>query len=163
MPSEPANALPATSRPPAADLPPAPSLPPSAFCLPPSSPTHRTALFSALAAAGILAISALFTPDALPKFDLCTFHRLTGLPCPSCGLTRAFCAISHGDFAAAWRFNPFGFLFYAGVLAVPAWAAWKWRNPHLTPSPRWQRAAWIGGLAIFLLMCAHNVWRVVCR
>jgi len=143
MPSEPANPSPADSG---------------------NRDVRLTVLCCALAAVGALTFSALFTPDALPKFDICTFHRFTGLPCPGCGLTRAFCAISHGDFAAAWRFNPFGFLFYAGVLAVPVWAAWKWQKPGKTTLPsRWQRVVWTCVLVVFLLMCAHNVWRVVCR
>lgn len=142
MPREPANPLPVDSG---------------------NRDVRLTVLCSALAAVGAVMFSAIFTPDALPKFDICTFHRLTGLPCPSCGMTRAFCAISHGDFAAAWRFNPFGFLFYAGVLTVPGWAAWKWRNPGKNIfAARWQRVAWLGVLVIFLLMCAHNVWRVGC-
>jgi len=69
-----------------------------------------------LAAAGILAASFVWTPDALPRIELCAMHRLTGIPCPGCGLTRSFCAISHGDFAAAYHFNPFGYLFYVAAL-----------------------------------------------
>ena len=64
-------------------------------------------------AAAALALSFLWSPSGLPGFDVCFFHRLTGLPCPGCGLTHSFCAISHGDFCAAWAYNPFGFLFYA--------------------------------------------------
>lgn len=36
---------------------------------------------------------------------LCVLRGLTGLPCPGCGLTRALCALSHGDWLGALAFN----------------------------------------------------------
>ena len=42
----------------------------------------------------------------------CLFHTLTGLECPGCGMTRAFHAISHGDFAAAINYNIFAPVVY---------------------------------------------------
>ena len=64
-------------------------------------------------AASILVLSFIFMPDSLPKMDLCLFHAATSLQCPGCGMTRAFCAISHGQFAVAWQLNPFSFHLYA--------------------------------------------------
>ena len=37
---------------------------------------------------------------------LCMFHRLTGIPCPLCGTTRACVSLLHGDVASALRINP---------------------------------------------------------
>jgi hypothetical protein len=48
----------------------------------------------------------------IPAF--CPFYRLTGLPCPGCGLTRAFVCISHGQFAQSLHWHPIGWLVYAG-------------------------------------------------
>ena len=61
----------------------------------------------------VLIISFVLRPDSLPKIELCFFHAVTGLQCPGCGMTRAFCSISHGRFANAWSLNPFSFVFYA--------------------------------------------------
>jgi hypothetical protein len=67
-------------------------------------------------AASVLVLSFAFSQNSLPTFDLCLFHAITGLQCPGCGMTRAFCAISHGQFASAWALNPFAYLFYALAL-----------------------------------------------
>ena len=36
----------------------------------------------------------------------CLFHRVTGLYCPGCGVSRMCLALLRLDFAAAWRANP---------------------------------------------------------
>ena len=51
---------------------------------------------------------------ALP--GTCTFRRITGLPCPGCGMTRSFISIAHGQLVDAWRFNPAGVAFFAVVV-----------------------------------------------
>lgn len=44
--------------------------------------------------------------DAAPV--LCATKRLFGLPCPGCGMTHAWVATAHGDFATAFAANAFG-------------------------------------------------------
>ena len=36
----------------------------------------------------------------------CPFRSLTGLPCPTCGATRALAALAAGDFGGSLRLNP---------------------------------------------------------
>jgi hypothetical protein len=54
--------------------------------------------------------------------DLCALHAVTGLPCPGCGLTRAFIAASAGDLTVALGANPFVLVLYPlfAALAVLA-------------------------------------------
>ena len=56
--------------------------------------------------------------SALAVFG-CPLFRLTGLTCPGCGLTRAYIHAFHGDFATAFRYNPFFFTlpFYVFIFA----------------------------------------------
>ena len=53
----------------------------------------------------VFAVSALWSPSDLPAVVLCPFRALTGLPCPGCGMTRAFCALGHGDLSGAFGYN----------------------------------------------------------
>lgn len=54
---------------------------------------------------------------SLPLPEICAWHRLTGLNCPGCGLTRSFIALAHGDVRRGWDFNPAGVLLFAALLA----------------------------------------------
>ena len=78
-----------------------------------------------IVAVSVLALSFILEPGLLPELNLCLFNAATGMQCPGCGMTRAFCAISHGQFAQAWHLNPFSFHFYALAvlgLAYPIFA-----------------------------------------
>jgi hypothetical protein len=66
-----------------------------------------------------------------PLPELCSLRRFTGLACPGCGLTRSFISIAHGDFRAAWTYNPAGLLLFAVVAAqVPFRGYQLWRIGH---------------------------------
>jgi hypothetical protein len=104
-------------------------------------PSFRNTL--ALAAGAALAISFAFTPSSMPKLGTCLFRRVTELPCPGCGLTRSFCAISHGDFAGAWEFHPFGFAFYALAVTLVVWPFVARRRPELEAMILRSRFTWI--------------------
>ncbi len=77
--------------------------------LPPNTTDHEMIWGSI----GLLAfLTARFVPFSLfPKLP-CTFHWLTGYPCPSCGMTRSFIYMSHFKFWAAMAMNPLGGLLF---------------------------------------------------
>lgn len=56
------------------------------------------------------------------QIPLCLFHRVTGLPCPGCGMTRAVVLLGHGDLAGSLRMHPlapvFGLMWIALLLAT---------------------------------------------
>jgi hypothetical protein len=80
----------------------------------------------------LLAI-ALATPGI--QLPLCVFKILTGIPCPTCGLTRAVIALSRGDLGRALSMNPLAAV--AGVAAIGylvyAAAVLVLRLPRLRP------------------------------
>ncbi len=55
---------------------------------------------------------------ALPP--ACISRIVLGMPCPGCGLTRSFVALSAGDLSAAIAFNPMGpVLYLICLLQIP--------------------------------------------
>ena len=67
----------------------------------------------------------------IPLPELCVMRRVTGLGCPGCGLTRCFISLAHGDWAAAWSYNPAGlFLFVVIALQIPFRGVQLWRISH---------------------------------
>jgi hypothetical protein len=77
----------------------------------------RRALVVLPLASAVFAVSALWSPADLPGLVLCPFRALTGLPCPGCGMTRAFCSLGHGDLSGAFGYNALApFVFAAALL-----------------------------------------------
>ena len=58
---------------------------------------------------GIFAVAPFWAERGV---GICLFHKLTGLECPICGMTRAFQAISHGQFIQALNFNALSLAIY---------------------------------------------------
>jgi Protein of unknown function (DUF2752) len=59
----------------------------------------------------------------------CNFLRLTGLPCPSCGLTTCFAYAIRLQFRKAFLANPFGILaFFGAVSLIPATIFLLWHR-----------------------------------
>ncbi len=54
-----------------------------------------------------LAVARL-VPPALTNWYKCPFHSFTGIPCLTCGMTRSFRFMVHGQFAEALSLNPLG-------------------------------------------------------
>jgi hypothetical protein len=79
------------------------------------------ALTGAAGLATLVALHAWVPPEGT-RFAFCPLRRFAGLPCPACGLTRAFAHLAKGEWSAAVRDHPL-----APVLAAElglAWAAW---------------------------------------
>lgn len=53
-----------------------------------------------------LAILALVSIVIFSSVDLCLFRRVTGLPCPSCGMTRSYISLFRGDIGNAFFMHP---------------------------------------------------------
>jgi hypothetical protein len=54
-------------------------------------------------------------------FTICIFKRITTIPCPSCGTTRAINHLFHGEILASILLNPFGIVVAAIMIVAPLW------------------------------------------
>jgi hypothetical protein len=63
----------------------------------------------------LLAFDWVTSPQALV---LCPLRAVTGIPCPSCGLTRALAHLERGHWAEALKFHPFSPLILVLALAL---------------------------------------------
>jgi Protein of unknown function (DUF2752) len=70
---------------------------------------------------GSAACAGVWRSMGLP-WPRCLFHDLTGLPCLTCGATRAAIAFFHGDFLTAWTWNPLAFAAYCGLIVFNGYA-----------------------------------------
>ena len=57
-----------------------------------------------------------------PDSSICIFRRATGIPCPGCGMTRAFAAMARGEWRAAIEFHPLAPIL--GIEFLALWLAW---------------------------------------
>jgi len=78
-------------------------LPSNAFA--PVSPLLRDRKFATVVA-GTVGVQIALVSLSLPGW-VCPFFRVTGIPCPGCGLTRAVILLLKGDLQASLRFHAF--------------------------------------------------------
>lgn len=84
------------------------------------------------------------------SINVCLFNLATGLPCMTCGLTRAFYAISHGHLRQALVYHPLSLPLYGLVtlhllLACLRLLGWRFRLIR-TPNPARAMIGWMVGV-----------------
>ncbi|MCS7078695.1 MAG: DUF2752 domain-containing protein [Chloracidobacterium sp.] len=80
----------------------------------------------------VFIVSVLYQPPDTPTVTLCTLKTTTGIDCPTCGLTRAFCALAKGQWTRALRFHPMSPVIFTLF-------GWWWLRSllHLMGRSRW--------------------------
>lgn len=101
----------------------------------------------------------------LPVLSLgyqCPLRAAAGVPCATCGMTRAFVHLARGDLGASLSASPLGALLAAAAWALAALAALRlvvgWRWP-VVPE-RHARAAVLVGIGALL---ANWAWLVIAQ
>lgn len=133
---------------------------PAAWSRNPAGPAERLAVHAPwVFISGIaLAVTAWIQPDRLP-LQACWFLRLTGVPCPFCGTTRAFHAAGNGDWTGAVATSPLGVILYVVFLAIFLFHSaalldrHRWAI-HLLPNSRTSRM----GLAVLSIAAILVNW-----
>jgi len=117
----------------------------------------RTSAVAALALLGLVFATALafyrFEIDRGPT--VCLFRRVTGTPCPTCGLTRATALLLRGDWRAATAMHPaLPMLALEGVVLTAAW--WSDRRRGANRLVRWAVPLALANLTGLLLLWAFR-------
>ena len=97
--------------------------------------------------------AALIFVTSIPPF--CPMRLVFGIPCPSCGLTRATRLALGGHFSAATAMHPLWFVVlpYLAIVGLPQL---RYQLQHGQPMPRSPRWVGISGGAIVALLV--GVW-----
>jgi hypothetical protein len=117
------------------------------------------AIFGAIGVLAGIAVAVLHL-DRLPVV-FCTFKALTGLPCPTCGSTRALGRLALFDVAGAFTMNPLATLVF-GLVAV-----WAFVDLMLLPQRRalslevQPRLRWVLRTTALVLFLANWVYLLV--
>lgn len=112
------------------------------------------AVVVAAVAIALLLFYALVDVDSglMPR---CPIKALTGFDCPGCGSQRMIHALLHGDFAGAWRRNPFLIVMIPVMLAALVAELWRKRFPRLN-------RVILSPASIALIIAATAIW-TICR
>lgn len=111
----------------------------------------------AVALVALSPLASLFAAAA-PR---CLFKAWTGLPCPTCGTTRAALALARFDFLQAFTRYPLPSLawtfFIAGGL-VAGWLAWRRRPLPALPRrlPLWVKVAAVAAVLLNWAYAVHT-------
>ncbi len=114
---------------------------------------HEALWLGVSASAGIA--GALWLRLNLPV-PVCTFHMLTGIPCPGCGSTRAMRQLLEGNFEQALHFNPLTVCVFAAIAIFDLYAVLVllFRLPRIRVGPlppkfgKWTRMFVLSSIAL---------------
>lgn len=125
--------------------------------------TGRFGHAEVFAAIALLSFVAAWILPLLPVSYTCPLKGMTGLPCATCGMTRAFVRLAHGEAAGAVAASPLG-----ALLALVAWTyavadavRVALGAPLPVPGARATRVATAVGVAALLVNWAWLVVREV--
>jgi hypothetical protein len=88
--------------------------------IPPHDFNHELVWLAVSAAAAVG--GAIWLRLGLPTLR-CPFLAVTGYPCLTCGATRCAIALGHGNFSAAWLWNPLALVALCGLIVFDVYAA----------------------------------------
>ncbi len=122
----------------------------------PAKEVRQLALLWGVAAAAAVALRP-FWLALVPLLPACPMRTATGVPCPTCGTTRAVVALLHGQPSTAVLINPLAALaglgFVLGGVLAAIWALIKAPLPVLP-----QRLSPALRIAIVAVLLVNWVW-----
>ncbi len=104
---------------------------------------------------------ALLPPEKGLGVNLCMMHRVTGAPCPGCGMLRCGSNLVRGNFRRAFDFNPFGFVLYPVLFGLVCLSLLPdaVRGAFAQRLMLWQRALNIANLTFWIALFVFGMAR----
>ena len=117
-------------------------------------------LWGSLGAAALVLVHSGLKPSLLRI--PCLFRTIAQIPCPSCGMTRAWEALGRLEFALAFRMHP---LLAAGYFALWLYVPYAlgaclglWPRLEIRCSPRQARLLRLGTIASMAMTWTYLIW-----
>jgi hypothetical protein len=112
-----------------------------------------------IAAVGVVLVIGVavlrIVPQKYVPSQPCTFHRITGYPCLTCGGTRAARSLGRLEVGRALASNPLVAIWLILALPHALWVAasriWQLPRPRLFPESRRDRYLMWGGVVLLVL------------
>jgi len=124
-------------------------------------------LYTILGIACAIGYSWLFFASRLLQdssgFHLCFFKNAFGIPCPTCGSTRAVLLLTRGDLIGSVLLNPIGIVLATIMIVVPLWLVYDFLTKKETlllayhEMERTVRINWVAAVLITLVI-ANWIW-----
>jgi len=117
-------------------------------------------VLATLSLAGLAVARAWPVPSVESGDPTCLVRILFGLPCPGCGMTRAWVHTAHGNLGTAFEYNlfgPVGMAVAAGLVGYVVYALVRRRPPERVlnmVNPKWL-------LALIVVWLGYSVVRIV--
>ncbi|MFZ4401243.1 MAG: DUF2752 domain-containing protein [Bacteroidales bacterium] len=95
----------------------------------------------------------------------CIIKKITSVPCPSCGSTRAVLSFFEGDFLASLYWNPIGIILIAIMFMTPLWILFDVFTKKSSFYKFYQstefffKRKWIVTIAVILVL-ANWIWNI---
>lgn len=103
-----------------------------------------------------------------PLVSICTFRRVTGLPCATCGMTRALAALTRGAWHQSYAYHPLGGAVALALVTGWGGTCWFWLRNRTVPARlvRWwflfclsvAAACFIVWIGCVLVPAAQVIW-----
>lgn len=99
------------------------------------------------------------------EITVCVFKKITQIPCPSCGTTRAVLHISKGEIIQSILLNPFGILVSLIMVVCPIWIFYDFLLKKETFYHFYQKTESflrikIVALIFFILVLLNWIWNI---
>lgn len=91
--------------------------------------------------------------------DTCLFLTVLGIPCPQCGMTRAFVHAARGHLVTAFLYNPagLGLFLWSQVAGVLGAIRLVRRDPRAVPVPWQVTVGWALGWTVLLYLVPYGL------